>query len=91
MSNRSLIEQSIHMARAYKLTQSHVKLVSIHTDLIAKLWLSRESVARCENIINGNDCGYYNDCCDCGIDEDGCGCSYCFSCNACDVRKVNGE
>lgn len=36
---------------------------------------------------NGNpyDCGSMYNCCDCGIsDGDGCGCSYCFSCNACD-------
>jgi hypothetical protein len=30
------------------------------------------------------DCGDMFNCCDCGNPEDGCGCSYCFSCNACE-------
>ena len=30
------------------------------------------------------DCGDMYNCCDCGNAEDGCGCSYCFSCNACE-------
>ena len=35
---------------------------------------------------NENDCGYMFNCCDCGRrgEEEGCGCSYCFSCNACE-------
>lgn len=35
---------------------------------------------------NPRTCGDMYDCCDCGTrDEDkGCGCSYCFSCNACE-------
>jgi hypothetical protein len=35
---------------------------------------------------NGDDrdCGGMYNCCDCGIVGDGCGCPYCFSCNACD-------
>ena len=34
-------------------------------------------------------CGDMYNCCDCGTnDEDkGCGCSYCFSCNACETCK----
>ena len=30
------------------------------------------------------DCGSMYNCCDCGNPEDGCGCAYCFSCNACE-------
>ena len=31
------------------------------------------------------DCGSMFNCCDCGTrDDEGCGCSYCFSCNACE-------
>ena len=32
------------------------------------------------------DCGSMYNCCDCGTREEdkGCGCSYCFSCNACE-------
>lgn len=32
-------------------------------------------------------CGEMYNCCDCGTDEqdDGCGCAYCWSCNACEV------
>ena len=33
---------------------------------------------------NDKDCHYLYDCCDCGNSEDGCGCPYCYSCNACD-------
>lgn len=37
----------------------------------------------------GNDleCGDMFNCCDCGTREEGvgCGCSYCFSCNACET------
>jgi hypothetical protein len=37
---------------------------------------------------NGNpyDCGSMYTCCDCGVrgDDEGCGCSYCFSCHACE-------
>ena len=36
---------------------------------------------------NGGDtCSDYYNCCDCGVEEgeDGCGCAYCWSCNACD-------
>ena len=35
---------------------------------------------------NGNNtCSDYYNCCDCGItDGDGCGCAYCWSCNACE-------
>ena len=36
---------------------------------------------------NGNEhnCNTMYNCCDCGTrDGSGCGCSYCFSCNACD-------
>lgn len=36
---------------------------------------------------NGNEynCNTMYNCCDCGTrDASGCGCSYCFSCNACD-------
>ena len=30
-------------------------------------------------------CNTMFDCCDCGTrDESGCGCAYCFSCNACE-------
>lgn len=30
-------------------------------------------------------CSEYYNCCDCGIkDGDGCGCRYCWSCNACE-------
>ena len=33
-------------------------------------------------------CGEMYNCCDCGTTDDrGCGCSYCFSCNACEVCK----
>ena len=34
---------------------------------------------------NENECGNMLCCCDCGTrDESGCGCSGCFSCNACE-------
>ena len=34
---------------------------------------------------NGETCSAYYNCCDCGItDGEGCGCAYCWSCNACD-------
>lgn len=39
---------------------------------------------------HGNDrtCRDMYNCCDCGTTNDsGCGCSYCFSCNACDNCK----
>lgn len=41
--------------------------------------MEKECVSNCEE--------HYN-CCDCGVvdqDFDGCGCSYCWSCNACEV------
>ena len=31
------------------------------------------------------DCGDMFNCCDCGLRDDGCGCGYCFACNACDA------
>lgn len=35
-----------------------------------------ETECSCENVYN---------CCDCGcLDGDGCGCMYCWSCNACE-------
>ncbi len=35
-------------------------------------------------------CSDMFDCCDCGIDDgNGCGCAYCWSCNACDTCKDN--
>lgn len=42
---------------------------------------------QCEHLVDGHDCFDLYNCCDCGgIDgEYGCGCRYCFSCNACDV------
>lgn len=37
---------------------------------------------------NNRTCGDMYNCCDCGTTDDcGCGCSYCFSCNACDHCK----
>ena len=48
---------------------------------------------KCERLINGaeHSCSEIYNCCDCGGDEDsGCGCSYCWSCNACDFCK-NGS
>ena len=44
---------------------------------------------------NGNyDCSVMFNCCDCGVEdgEDGCGCAYCWSCNACETcRDSNTE
>lgn len=42
-----------------------------------------------ENRCNYGDCEDRYDCCDCGTQdsEHGCGCSYCWSCNACDSCK----
>lgn len=45
--------------------------------------------SQCENLDTwgrGYTCGTLFDCCDCGYsgDEPGCGCRYCFSCNACE-------
>ncbi len=38
------------------------------------------------------ECSTMFNCCDCGVsDGDGCGCSYCFSCNACDECLNNDE
>lgn len=39
------------------------------------------------------ECGEMYNCCDCGGSEDGhhCGCSYCWSCNACDNCKDEDE
>lgn len=35
--------------------------------------------------IHGMGCSEMYNCCDCGIiDENGCGCAYCWSCNACE-------
>lgn len=35
--------------------------------------------------LNPDNCYELYNCCDCGIiDEKGCGCPYCFSCNTCD-------
>ena len=31
-----------------------------------------------------DDCGSYYTCCDCGDSDSGCGCAYCWSCNACE-------
>lgn len=36
------------------------------------------------------DCENYLNCCDCGTPEDGCGCPYCWSCNACDECMSDG-
>ena len=35
---------------------------------------------------NKYDCGSMFNCCDCGSrnNDEGCGCPYCFSCNACE-------
>lgn len=35
---------------------------------------------------NECNCGEYYNCCDCGTrdGEEGCGCPYCWSCNACE-------
>ncbi len=48
----------------------------------------------CENVDNyentGNlTCSELFNCCDCATDDqdNGCGCRYCFSCNACDACK----
>lgn len=38
-------------------------------------------MAECEN---DGECAHLN-CCDCGERENGCGCRYCWSCNACDA------
>jgi hypothetical protein len=39
----------------------------------------------CEHASNGMDCSDMYNCCDCGGDVDnGCGCAYCWSCNACE-------
>ncbi len=41
-------------------------------------------------------CSDYYNCCDCGVspndidNDNGCGCRYCFSCNACD-ECINGD
>jgi len=46
---------------------------------------------KCENLAAEESLGceaLYN-CCDCGIDEDGCGCRYCWSCNACNTCKAD--
>jgi hypothetical protein len=40
---------------------------------------------------NQYDCGTMFNCCDCGDTEDGCGCSYCFSCNACEECLNDGD
>lgn len=42
-----------------------------------------------ENRCNYGDCEDRYDCCDCGTQdsEHGCGCRYCWSCNACDSCK----
>jgi hypothetical protein len=42
---------------------------------------------------NHTDCGYMYNCCDCGTREEdkGCGCSYCFSCNACENCLKNDD
>ncbi len=42
------------------------------------------STNTCENGTT-HTCDEYYNCCDCGNSEDGCGCSYCFSCNACET------
>lgn len=48
---------------------------------------------KCENITDDNkyDCSELFNCCDCGVEDDdeddGCGCAYCWSCNACDTCK----
>lgn len=46
----------------------------------------------CENVINDGDpdCSELFNCCDCGAEDGelGCGCAYCWSCNACDVCKA---
>lgn len=40
----------------------------------------------CECIANGDPaCSEMYNCCDCGGVEGGCGCPYCWSCNACSV------
>lgn len=33
--------------------------------------------------MSNNTCEKMYDCCDCG--SNGCGCNYCWSCNACDI------
>ena len=48
-------------------------------------------MAKCENITDENnlDCSDFFNCCDCGVEdgEEGCGCAYCWSCNACDTCR----
>lgn len=42
----------------------------------------------CEELGYGNSkhtCDTLYDCCDCGDRENGCGCAYCWSCQACDT------
>jgi hypothetical protein len=42
----------------------------------------------CETGAPPNDCASIYNCCDCGAyDGNGCGCSYCFACNACDTCR----
>jgi len=44
-------------------------------------------MAECENTseLDNHDCSTLFNCCDCGGVD--CGCSYCWSCNACDSCK----
>jgi len=48
----------------------------------------------CEELVDGNksECTDLYNCCDCGAndEEGGCGCRYCFSCNACSTC-LSGE
>lgn len=45
---------------------------------------------KCENLFGGNtlECSELFNCCDCGGND--CGCSYCWSCNACETC-INDE
>lgn len=44
----------------------------------------------CENLAyDVPPCSEMLTCCDCGFSADGCGCRYCWSCNACDA--CNGD
>lgn len=47
----------------------------------------------CANICaeNPHPCSEQFNCCDCGLDENGCGCPYCWSCNACEECKAEAS
>lgn len=50
-----------------------------------------ENVYVCEFEDSGFTCGDRFNCCNCGSDGtgNGCGCPYCWSCNACDSCKAD--